>query len=69
MYNGTVNWLNNAKPVNTFDDERGFPSIRGYNENVTKVTTIDDAWVKNAVNENEKMSNKRIINKPLNITI
>lgn len=52
MKSGTVSWLNSARPEKTFSGVSEFPSIRKYRPNVTSVTRIEDAWVKNAERKN-----------------
>jgi hypothetical protein len=49
---GTVSWLNNARPEKTFSGVSEFSSIRKCRPNVTSVTRIEDAWVKNAKRKN-----------------
>jgi hypothetical protein len=43
MNSGTVSWLNNARPENTFSGVSDFSSSRKYTPNVTSVTRIDEA--------------------------
>jgi hypothetical protein len=47
MTSGTVSWLNNARPEKTFSGVSGLASSRKYTPNVTTVTKIEEAWVKN----------------------
>lgn len=53
MNNGTVNWLNNARPAKTFSGLILFSSMMKYNPNVTNVISADEAWVKNAESSKE----------------
>jgi hypothetical protein len=47
MKSGTVIWLNSARPEKTFSGVSGLASSRKYTANVTSVTKIEEAWVKN----------------------
>jgi hypothetical protein len=67
MKSGTVSWLNSARPENTFSGVSEFSSSRKCTPNVTSVTRIEEAWVKNAKTKNRLLVGT--INKCLSLHI
>jgi hypothetical protein len=63
MKSGTVSWLNRARPEKTFSGMSEFPSSRKCKPNVTSVTRIEEAWVRNAKRKKKFATNNEYLSR------